>query len=54
MKGRIVQWHNEKGYGFIQTNNGNRKFFCHTAYRANNNCADTFLGNLNPRYSDQS
>ena len=29
MKGKIVQWHDEKGYGFIQIEDGNRKIFCH-------------------------
>ena len=29
MKGKIVQWHDEKGYGFIQIEDGNKKIFCH-------------------------
>ena len=29
MKGKIVQWHDEKGYGFIQIEDNNRKVFCH-------------------------
>ena len=29
MKGKIGQWHDEKGYGFIQIEDGNRKIFCH-------------------------
>ena len=27
MKGKIVQWHDEKGYGFIQIEDGNRSLF---------------------------
>lgn len=29
MKGKITQWHDDKGYGFIQIDNSNQKIFCH-------------------------
>ena len=29
MKGKITQWHDDKGYGFIQIDNSNKKVFCH-------------------------
>ena len=29
MKGKITQWHDDKGYGFIQIDNSSQKVFCH-------------------------
>ncbi len=29
MKGKITQWHDDKGYGFIQIDNSSQKIFCH-------------------------
>ena len=29
MKGKITQWHDDKGYGFIQMDNSSQKVFCH-------------------------
>lgn len=29
MKGKIVRWHDDKGYGFIRTESGEGEIFCH-------------------------
>lgn len=29
MKGQITQWHDDKGYGFIQIDDNHQKIFCH-------------------------